>query len=82
MIEGKIDSLTSIAGLTLLSQSVGCHGQVKQTAKYLKALTAMAARLKLFGIEERLQVKDIINLSRGEQSSASFAAWGAFNVIT
>jgi hypothetical protein len=78
--EMNSDSLTAIAGLVLLFESIGTHGQI--ATKYLNLMFEMAARMRLFGVENRLNAHDYALLSQAGQRSTGCVAWGAFNFFT
>lgn len=79
-IESHSDSLTTISGLVLLYEFIGTHGQM--ATKYIKHMFNMATRMKLFGVEERLNINEYAALSPVEQRSTASVAWGAFNFFT
>ena len=80
-VERMTDSLITIAGLVLLYHSRGTHGESEIAKEYLIALSEMATRMQLFGIDSRLSVTNFNILSPKQQSSAAHVAWGAFNVL-
>lgn len=66
----------------LLYLSVVFRGNPQKGFKYIQAATAMAAELRLFGVEDTVTVKEWKELTEAEQASTAYAAWGAFNMIT
>jgi hypothetical protein len=41
----------------------------------------MAVRMRLFGVEDALEPRDLEDLSEDQQSNLSHAAWGGFNIV-
>lgn len=79
-VELHSDSLTTVAGLLLLYESIGTHG--KMALSYINHMFDMAARMRLFGVEERLNTSEFATLSSTEQRSTASVAWGAFNFFS
>jgi hypothetical protein len=75
------DSATTIAGLTFLFLSIGCHGRGEEAKKYTNEVTQMGMRMKLFGVDDTLTAKDMEAQSTEEQSQASYAAYGGFSAL-
>ncbi|EXJ68129.1 uncharacterized protein A1O5_08744 [Cladophialophora psammophila CBS 110553] len=78
---GKLsDSLSNLAGLTLLWIGHICHGSGKDGLPSVDAGIKMAKRMRLFGVSDTLTTSDWSSDSREDQSAMAHTAWGCFNM--
>lgn len=82
LVEKRHDNIVTIAALTFLYISMGCHGRGEEAKKYTNDVSEMGMRLKLFGVDDALDENDTTSLSGDAQSQTSYAAWGGFNTLT
>ena len=79
--ERPLDSLPTLAALSLMWLSLLSHGQGEGGRKYIEAVWQVAMRMKLFGVPETLGAAELQSLSRPKQRATAYAAWGAFNMV-
>ncbi|TDZ65053.1 hypothetical protein CTRI78_v003792 [Colletotrichum trifolii] len=78
----KEDSLTTVAALAFMVQSVGCNGDGELDIQYIQDTAAMAKRLKLFGCPDACTLVDLSLLSEDEATATSQVAWGVFSTLS
>ncbi|KAL3305782.1 C6 transcription factor [Colletotrichum asianum] len=76
------DSLTTIAALAFLIQSVGCNGDGELDVQYIKDTAAMAKRMKLFGTPASCTTEDLGKLSEEDARAKAQVAWGVFSNLS
>lgn len=75
------DSLTTVAALAFMVQSVGCNGDGELDVQYIKDAGAMARRLKLFGCPDACTASDLSHMSETDARATAQAAWGVFGTL-
>ncbi|KAJ3960942.1 hypothetical protein N0V92_002362 [Colletotrichum tropicale] len=76
------DSLTTVAALAFLIQSVGCNGDGELDVQYIKDTAAMAKRMKLFGTPDSCTTEDLGRLSEEDARAKAQVAWGVFSNLS
>ncbi|KAF9872647.1 hypothetical protein CkaCkLH20_09826 [Colletotrichum karsti] len=76
------DSLTTVAALAFLIQSVGCNGNGALDVEYINETAAMARRLKLFGTSDASTSEDLKDLSEEDARGKAKVAWGVFCTLS
>ncbi|KAI8305571.1 hypothetical protein K4K61_005189 [Colletotrichum sp. SAR11_59] len=76
------DSLTTVAALAFLIQSVGCNGDGELDVQYIKDTAAMAKRMKLFGTPDSCTTEDLGKLSEEDARAKAQVAWGVFSNLS
>ncbi|KAI8943582.1 hypothetical protein NX059_001577 [Plenodomus lindquistii] len=77
--ETNIDSLTTVAGLSLLYLSLSLHGEGLRGFQYLQTAQREAERMKLFGVPEVLE--NLSSISQDQLRATSATGWGTFNML-
>jgi hypothetical protein len=81
-VEASTDDIMNVAAFMLLFLSFACRGKSTVHANhYLKRSAEMAARLKLFGVPDAINMESISSLPREKQTALAAAAWGSFNTV-
>ncbi|KAF6825578.1 C6 transcription factor, partial [Colletotrichum musicola] len=78
----KQDSLTTVAALAFMVQSVGCNGDGELDVQYIKDAGDMARRLKLFGCPDACTATELSHLSETDARATAQAAWGVFGTLS
>ncbi|KAF6838730.1 C6 transcription factor [Colletotrichum plurivorum] len=78
----KQDSLTTVAALAFMVQSVGCNGDGELDVQYIKDAGDMARRLKLFGCPDVCTATELSHLSETDARATAQAAWGVFGTLS
>jgi hypothetical protein len=76
------DSILHVAGCLFLFLSFCGHGtNTKAGDRFIKEAAQMSARMKLFGVDDALSMKDVEDLSPEQLAVLAHTTWGAFNLF-